>query len=302
MRSVRGTDVVGWQKSGTITGVILTEFGSSEVHASLSAIKTRIFTALATVLPSGLAENIHISFHVFPEEWNTHNSNLLVDVELHPDLPMSNRGGPLRQVLKRGFDIVFSLLTILLLSPLLLGISTIIRLTSKGPVIFRQKRVGQYGVAFTLYKFRSMQEEADATIHEMFVRKFITKQIDIDSSSEIYKLTNDPRITRFGSFLRRTSLDELPQLFNVLKGDMSLVGPRPPLFYELEVYNPWHRRRLLNSRPGITGLWQVYGRSRVRFDDMVRLDLQYAAKQSLWLDLLILAKTPWAVLTCRGAF
>jgi lipopolysaccharide/colanic/teichoic acid biosynthesis glycosyltransferase len=121
------------------------------------------------------------------------------------------------------------------------------------------------------------------------------------NSQGVYKLTKDPRITRVGAFLRKTSMDELPQLLNVLKGEMSLVGPRPPIPYEVEAYDIWHRRRLLEAKPGITGLWQVCGRSRVNFDDMVRLDLQYARTWSLWVDIKILLRTPGAVLLGAGA-
>jgi lipopolysaccharide/colanic/teichoic acid biosynthesis glycosyltransferase len=144
----------------------------------------------------------------------------------------------------------------------------------------------------------------DASQHKEYVRKLIAGQADRQTNSEgegIFKLTNDPRITPVGNFLRRTSLDEFPQFFNVLRGDMSLVGPRPALPYEVEAYATWHRRRLLEAKPGITGLWQVQGRSRVGFDEMVRLDLRYARNCSPWLDLKILARTPRAVIAGNGA-
>jgi lipopolysaccharide/colanic/teichoic acid biosynthesis glycosyltransferase len=147
----------------------------------------------------------------------------------------------------------------------------------------------------------------DASQHKEYVRQLIAGQAAKQPTNGhgngegIFKLTNDPRITPVGSFLRRTSLDELPQLFNVLRGEMSLVGPRPPLPYEVEAYAPWHRRRLLEAKPGITGLWQVNGRSRVGFDDMVRLDLRYARNWSPGLDLKILLQTPRAVFGGTGA-
>src|SRR6266704_7217606 len=139
-----------------------------------------------------------------------------------------------------------------------------------------------------------------------YVKRFIAGAVDAGVSDTqqhkaVYKITEDPRVTRVGRFLRKTSLDELPQFLNVLRGEMSLVGPRPPIPYELEVYDIWHRRRVLEAKPGITGLWQVNGRSRLKFDDMVRLDLQYAKKWSLWLDIKILLQTPWAVLFGDGA-
>jgi len=146
----------------------------------------------------------------------------------------------------------------------------------------------------------------DASIHREYVKRFIAGEADPAGISHtqnvVYKIQDDPRVTRVGKFLRKTSLDELPQFINVLKGDMSLVGPRPPIPYELEGYQIWHRRRVLESKPGITGLWQVNGRSRLKFDDMVRLDLQYARTWSLWLDIKILLRTPRAVLFGTGAY
>jgi lipopolysaccharide/colanic/teichoic acid biosynthesis glycosyltransferase len=202
-------------------------------------------------------------------------------------------------------DVVGSGLAIVLASPLLCVIALLVKLTSKGPVLFKQQRLGQFGNSFTFFKFRSMYVNNDLKIHQDFMKQLISGDYDgqADATSKpVYKMKNDPRVTRIGRFLRRTSLDELPQFFNVLKGDMSLVGPRPPLEYEYEEYDVWHRRRVLEIKPGITGLWQVRGRSRVRFDDMVRLDLQYARGWSLWLDVQILAETPRAVLLGDGAF
>jgi len=185
-------------------------------------------------------------------------------------------------------------------------ISLAIKLTSKGPILFRQERVGQNGLAFTFLKFRSMKSGSDPRIHREYVKRFIAGEMDLaqngDNQSLVYKIQEDPRVTRVGKFLRKTSLDELPQLFNVLRGDMSLVGPRPPIPYELEAYQIWHRRRVLEVKPGITGLWQVNGRSRLEFDDMVRLDLQYAKTWSFWLDIKILLQTPRAIFSGEGAY
>jgi lipopolysaccharide/colanic/teichoic acid biosynthesis glycosyltransferase len=189
--------------------------------------------------------------------------------------------------------------------PLLLIIALAIKLTSRGPVLFRQVRLGQYGKKFTFLKFRSMYANNDHSIHEQYVKCFIAGASGAGQTSgkqgKVYKLTADPRITPIGQFLRKTSLDELPQFFNVLKGEMSLVGPRPPVGYEFENYGLWHRQRLSSVKPGITGLWQVDGRSRVTFDEMVRLDIRYARSWSLWLDLKILVQTPRAVVSGIGA-
>jgi len=156
---------------------------------------------------------------------------------------------------------------------------------------------------FTILKFRTMHCNAGDALHHQFVSSFIKArgQVPDPGTNGVFKLTNDPRVTPVGRMLRKTSLDELPQLWNVLRGAMSLVGPRPPLPYELEQYKPWHRRRVLEAKPGITGLWQVSGRSRTTFDEMVRFDLRYARTRSLWADLKILLATPAAVISGKGA-
>jgi len=177
-----------------------------------------------------------------------------------------------------------------------------VKLTSKGPVLYRQRRVGQFGRPFTMFKFRTMHVDVDHRIHEDYVENFIQcVQSATSLKDAAFKLVDDPRVTPVGNFLRRSSLDEMPQFWNVLRGEMSLVGPRPPVLYEAARYKRWHRRRVLEAKPGMTGLWQVSGRSRTTFDDMVRLDLRYAKNPSLWTDLKILLATPRAVLSGRGA-
>lgn len=207
--------------------------------------------------------------------------------------------------LKRIIDIIGSICAIILLSPAMVFIAIVIKFTSQGPVLFKQKRVGFRGKPFTFLKFRSMRTDTDDRIHQEYVRKLIegkNDEINLGTKERpLYKITKDPRITRVGNFLRKTSLDELPQLFNVLEGSMSLVGPRPPIPYEVEVYQNWHFRRILEVKPGITGLWQVYGRSSTTFDEMVRLDLQYVRKRSIPLDIKILLQTFNAVFNTKGA-
>ncbi|MGZ7039897.1 MAG: sugar transferase, partial [Thermoanaerobaculia bacterium] len=156
---------------------------------------------------------------------------------------------------------------------------------------------------FTMLKFRTMHMNAGHAVHHEFVTSFIKsgRQAQEAGKNGMFKIANDPRVTPIGRILRKTSLDELPQLWNVARGDMSLVGPRPPLYYEVEEYQPWHRRRVLEAKPGITGLWQVAGRSRTTFDEMVRLDLRYARARSLWTDVKILLATPAAVIVGKGA-
>jgi lipopolysaccharide/colanic/teichoic acid biosynthesis glycosyltransferase len=203
-------------------------------------------------------------------------------------------------------DVVGSLFALMFFSPIFLMVALAVKSTSRGPVFYRQRRVGHYGNSFIFLKFRSMYENNDAAVHKEYVQQLIAGKADTHPSNGngqgVYKLTKDSRITRVGAFLRKTSLDELPQFLNVLKGEMSLVGPRPPVPYEVEAYDIWHRRRLLEAKPGITGLWQVSGRSRVKFDDMVRLDLQYARNWSPWMDVKILVRTPSAVVLSEGAY
>ena len=200
----------------------------------------------------------------------------------------------LTYALKRFFDIVLSFLALIILSPLFLLIAIIIKMTSRGPVFFVQERVGYYGRSFLFYKFRSMYVDAEA-------RKRALMEQNESKDGVIFKMKNDPRITPFGRIIRKTSMDELPQLLNVLLGDMSLVGPRPPLPSEVQQYSLDDRKRL-NVKPGITCIWQVSGRSDIPFKKQVELDKEYIQSQSLWNDLLVLLRTIPAILSGRGAY
>lgn len=215
---------------------------------------------------------------------------------------------------KRALDIALSVLALLFTWPLFLIIALAIRMDGSGSVIYKQERVGSRfrlvdgrvfweRYSFTMYKFRSMYRGSASSLHEAFMKKLINdepeEQEDI-STPKVYKMTNDTRVTRVGRFLRATSLDELPQIFNVLKGDMSLVGPRPALNYEVENYKEWHYKRL-SAKPGVTGYWQVKGRSNVSFHRMVELDIYYITHQSIRLDLNILFLTVAQVLRRHGA-
>lgn len=220
---------------------------------------------------------------------------------------------------KRIMDVTIVSLSLILLAPLIALIAILVKLDSPGPAFFVQKRVSGRRrfdgknfyweqVPFKIYKFRTMKTDAKATIHFKFMKAYINgddKAIaaiwdEQEAEKEKYKITNDPRVTQLGDFLRKTSIDEIPQLFNVLKGDMSLVGPRPPIPYEVEMYKPWHMQRL-ETVQGITGLWQVEGRSVTTFDEMVKLDLEYIEKQSLWLDIKLILLTVPAALKGKGA-
>ena len=190
--------------------------------------------------------------------------------------------------LKHGLDALLALPIFIFLLPLFLVIAVAIKLNSSGPVFYRARSIGKSGREFTMYKFRSMKVNNGVDIHKNYVTKLIKgEQYDRGKIDRVFKITDDPRVTSVGKFLRKFSLDELPQIINVLKGNMSLVGPRPCLPYEYEVYKDWHKKRLF-IRPGISGLWQVAGRSAVTFEDMVLLDLYYIYNRSLILDLIIM--------------
>ena len=296
--SVRETDVIGWYEKASVVGVMFTEIGGEDRPFIVSTVMNRMTSALRDRLPAEQFRQVSISFHLFPDDWEQ-DSPLPKMGALYPDLAQRDQSRKVFKALKRAMDIAGSVAALTVLSPLFLVISIAVKCSSPGPVFFRQWRIGQHGVPFVFLKFRSMKVGSDSSIHQHYVTKLIAGQADPQltegNGEKVYKLTRDPRVTRVGACLRRTSLDELPQFFNVLSGKMSLVGPRPPIPYEVEAYDLWHRARLLEAKPGITGLWQVNGRSRVKFDDMVRLDLRYARTWSLWMDIKILLRTPGAI-------
>ena len=302
--SSRETDITGWYANDTVIGVLFTE-----IAADSSSIPATIITRVTETLRRNLSPEqfaaLSLSFHVFPEDWDHEGEQRPSNPTLYPDLSQRENATKSLRVMKRIMDVTVSMLALVFLAPLFLMIAAAIKTTSKGPIFFRQRRIGQYGKSFVFLKFRSMYVNNDAGAHKAYVQKLIAGKADKQPSNGngegVYKLTRDPRITRVGAFLRKTSLDELPQFINVLRGEMSMVGPRPPVPYEVEAYDIWHRRRLLEAKPGITGLWQVSGRSRVKFDDMVRLDLQYARTCSPWTDMKILWRTPGAVVLGDGA-
>jgi lipopolysaccharide/colanic/teichoic acid biosynthesis glycosyltransferase len=302
--ATRETDVTGWYAESVIVGVMFTEIDTDQ-NRVLSTILTRVGAALRERLDSDQFSRIKFSFHVFPDNWDPNHPERPSNPILYPDLEKRGKANAAGRIAKRMIDVTGSSFLLLLLSPVFFIVAAAIKLTSRGPVLFRQARIGQHGKPFTFLKFRSMYVNNDASEHKKYVLELIKGQAAKKPSNGdgvgVFKLTNDSRITPVGKFLRRSSIDELPQLINVVVGEMSLVGPRPPLPYEVEAYEVWHRRRLLEAKPGITGLWQVHGRSRVEFDDMVRLDLRYARECSPWLDIKILLQTPKAVIAGDGA-
>jgi len=302
--TTRETDAIGWYRDGAVIGVLFTGLPDEEKLTSRTIILNRVTTRLREQLPDSQVVQITITFHFFPDDWGADGLDSSGNPVLYPDLVAPDNRIRVMLGVKRLIDIVGGTLLLLLAMPLFIIIAAAVKASSNGPIFFRQPRVGQYGRRFTFLKFRSMYVNSDANIHKEYVCKLIAgtaERVTPEGEREgVYKLANDRRITPLGKFLRRSSLDELPQFLNVIRGDMSLVGPRPPLPYELAAYQTWHRRRLLLVKPGITGLWQVKGRSRVTFEDMVRLDLQYATAWSPWLDIKILLLTPGAVI--KGAY
>ena len=300
--STRETDVVGWFSRDSVIGVVVPDLEADEAEAAAAAIEARLRSALAARVGATALAGISLRRHVY-----SHPSVLQSD-EVWPAEPVA--GGAFEEhrrttfeVFKRALDIAGSALLLALLSPLMLAVAVLIKVKSPGPVLFRQERVGQRGRRFIVLKFRTMLANADDSLHQAFAADFIAGggEFTAPNGERLFKRPNDPRVTPFGRMLRRTSLDELPQLWNVLRGDMSMVGPRPPIPYEVERYQPWHWRRVMEAKPGLTGLWQVEGRSRTNFDGMVRLDLRYVRTRSFANDLRILLATPRAVITGKGA-
>lgn len=299
----RETDIIGWYLEDHLIGVIGTEVGKAKPKTVQSRMLEKVRAAMVQALPEQKVTQISVSFHFFPDDWEEGNSDHSANHALYPDLSRKEESRKFALAVKRSMDVMGSAAALILTAPIMAAVAVAIKLTSKGPVLFKQERLGQYGKKFTVLKFRSMRTDCDAKIHEEYVSQFIAGQVDAVSDGEkpVFKIQQDPRVTPIGRFLRKTSLDEFPQFWNVLKGEMSLVGPRPPVVYEYKSYELWHRRRVLEIKPGITGLWQVEGRSRTCFDEMVRLDLKYARAWSVWLDVKILLQTPGVVLTGEGA-
>ena len=293
-RDTRETDLKGWV-NGNIFGLLMLDTGDSGAHECVEPLINGQTKTGCDVLTGTYPDRIF--------------SEILEKTGAEPRIfsleslePVGDAPG--QQILKRWLDIMGALIGLVLFSPVMLITALAIKLTSPGPVIFRQTRLGKRGNHFSFLKFRSMTAGNDDRIHREFVLHLIDGKHDQinqgNRENPLYKLKNDSRVTPVGRIIRKLSIDELPQLLNVLRGEMSLVGPRPPMPFEVEKYKSWHLRRILEVKPGITGLWQVEGRSRTSFDDMVRLDIRYVQNRSLWLDLKILAKTVREVLMPKG--
>lgn len=294
--SARETDVIGWFEEGSVIGVIRWGVSSSDSPAALrDGVEQDIERRIGAVAMSGVS----VRAYVYSPQSESLGTPFVEAVVTQRSV------GGLGLIAKRALDVLGSAALLLAVAPVMLTIAALVKSTSKGPVFFRQQRIGEHGRPFYMLKFRTMRADAGHDIHQQFVAQYIQGQVagsgPANAAAPIFKIVADPRVTNVGHFLRRSSLDELPQFWNVLKGEMSLVGPRPPLAYEVKIYKPWHWRRVLEAKPGITGLWQVKGRSRTTFDDMVRLDIRYAQDQSVWTDVKILLATPRAVVSGSGA-
>jgi lipopolysaccharide/colanic/teichoic acid biosynthesis glycosyltransferase len=302
----RETDIKGWYADHTVIGIIFTEVGGDDTTSVANTISERVKTNLFHIIDANYSDEIGISLQWFPNgngngtfEIDRHETNKI----FYPDILNNNNNKGLSLFIKRGMDIIGSLVCFILFAPLFLIIPILIKITSKGPVLFKQERLGLLGQKFSFLKFRTMETGCSESSHQEYIKNLISDTNDCGvGHNGVYKMQEDSRVTKIGYFLRKSSLDELPQFINVLKGEMSLVGPRPPIPYECEHYKIWHMRRINEVKPGITGLWQVEGRSSTSFNEMVRLDLKYTKEWSLWLDIKILFKTPWAVIKAKGAY
>jgi len=293
--NTRETDIKGWVDQDVL-GLILPDTDGQGVQSCVNKVVNGSSGKALSVVVGTYPDHI-IKELLGEEQKNPNFFPLDIDETIKPI--------GFKTYLKRAIDVIGSIAGLLLSSPIMILTGIVIKINSPGPIIFKQMRLGEKGVPFSFYKFRSMNSNTDDQIHREYTTKLINGNLSQinqgDESAPLYKMKSDPRVTWVGKIIRKTSIDELPQFLNVLKGEMSLVGPRPPIFYEVEKYEPWQLRRILEVKPGITGLWQVDGRSRTSFDDMVRLDLRYARTWSIWLDFKILLKTVKAVIRPNGA-
>jgi len=287
----RDSDAAGWLEEGAVLGLLLPEVSRAGSLIVLDRLRRELALRIGDSALAALSMRLYAhGVEAGPDGALFPSVDLLIEAFVHREEK------PWRDAAKRALDIVGSLSMMVLFAPVMLVALVSVRVTSPGQVLLRQVRIGRRGEPFKMLKFRTMYVNSGQGIHRDYMAWFINSSgKESRSGAEFFKLQHDSRITPPGRVLRRTSLDELPQFWNVVRGEMSLVGPRPPLPFEVEQYQPWHRLRVLEAKPGITGLWQVSGRSRTTFDDMVRLDLRYARTHTLWTDIRILAATPRAM-------
>src|SRR5258708_21734320 len=253
--NTRETDIIGWHVENDVIGLIGTELGEADNQLIQKTFLDKIRKVYRAVLGTERAASITVSFHFFPEEYDEGDNDHSANSALYPELNKKDEQRQFALGIKRCIDVLGSLAALLLFAPVFAAISLAIKLSSKAPVFFNQERLCEWGKPYTVLKFSSTRTDCDARIHQQYVSQFIAGKVDgatPEGQKPVFKIQKDPRITRVGQFVRKTSLDELPQFWNVLRGDMSLVGPRPPISYEFRAYDLWHRRRSLEIKPGIT--------------------------------------------------
>jgi lipopolysaccharide/colanic/teichoic acid biosynthesis glycosyltransferase len=304
-RRLRISDQIGWSSDGSL-GVFLPDTPSEGAH--------NLAQEIMQLLPVGISKFAY-AVRSYPFDWGLDaapGEGLAIRGDSSVNSSSATPGFRTKAAAaielagtlpwwKRAMDVTGALVGIVALSPVMIAIAAAVKLTSPGPILYRQRRIGYLGREFLIYKFRSMTAGTSEAIHVDYVREMIRGTAQ-QQGGGAFKLVEDPRVTRVGRFIRKWSLDELPQLINVLKGEMSLVGPRPDPIYARADYHPWYHRRILHVRPGLTGLWQVEGRSRVTFEEMIRLDLRYSNSLSFVTDVGILFRTFRAVLSHTGAY
>jgi len=293
----REYDIIGWYKTGRIIGILFSDF-NHEKPGDMAKRITDSFRGSLGNAPTGL-----LSVTLFKVTGTIRERIQLEQKHGDPCPPDNSLHLYPESLQKRAVDIAGALFGITVFAPAFLVVALVVRLTSKGPVLFRQERVGKDHKPFRMLKFRSMYVDNNDAIHRDYIAKLIKGEIEgeaTETGEKIFKIRKDPRITPIGHFIRKTSLDEIPQFFNVLKGDMSLVGPRPAIKYEVDQYDIWHCRRV-STKPGITGFWQVKGRSLTTFDGMVRMDIRYIQRGSLLSDIILILRTPFVLISSKGA-
>lgn len=292
----REIDVKGWYKQNSDIGIICPEIEPEHVNA----LKKKVEKSLDKSLPAPFRDSLSVTYICFPHV----DSDIISSEKMHSVYPELKSNTPKKitdETLKRTLDLFFATFALIVSLPIFVFFAVGIKLTSPGPVFFRQKRIGFGGKPFTCLKFRTMHTNNDQTVHEKFAKDFIkARNTQACEDTKAFKMVKDKRITPIGKILRKTSLDELPQFINVLLGTMSVVGPRPPIKYEVDEYHIWHRRRVMEVKPGITGFWQVHGRSSTNFETMVRMDIYYIKYRSILLDIQLILQTPLSIF--KGAY
>jgi lipopolysaccharide/colanic/teichoic acid biosynthesis glycosyltransferase len=292
----REIDIKGWYKDRSDIGIICPEVE----HSCVGALKKKVESALDKALPPQFREELTVTFICFPHA-NSDEEATDKALSVYPEFKTNSPKKITEDILKRSLDIIVAVVALAVSFPIFVFFSVMIKATSPGPVFFKQKRIGFGGRPFTLLKFRTMHVNNDDSVHQKFVKDFIkAKNTKACEETKAFKIVKDKRITPVGHLLRKTSLDELPQFINVLLGNMSVVGPRPPIQYEVDEYHIWHRRRVMEVKPGITGFWQVHGRSSTSFETMVRMDIYYIKYHNIFLDIRLILQTPLSLL--KGAY